>query len=485
MSRNALALCAVTRHNPKLARMVPIFSRRVSNADVVQISAFHPRVTVRRRSPSGEPHLSDGAHYFRWDAWGHLSEVDNSSSQLIRKHHYDAEGRRVRTEETVYGANGGTTVERLVYLGARLAMTFTESTNKDDMQTFGYAGGADGESFVVMTNSVSPLVDGSFALARDFQGSILALIDRTTKNVVERYRYGAFGQVSIEDASGSPLTESAYGNTRFFLGKPFDAEVGIYDLRARWYDPATGSFLSPDPLGPVDSWNLYQYGFGTPGKWMDPFGLQNSGGHGWKVDIDKDFEGASGKASKDLKRKLKKQKKEIEKREKKKVLIIALENANCAGGAYTKWTDDAVLIYISIDFWKNGGTADSIMALAKLAHEMKHAEQGDRTGLQGAETMEDYIDRRLKDEIGALDVESDFLSEAIDDVPDDIADEIRARSSAVFGYAGSGDSARNNGGIGAEAEADAEYIGGQIPTGSPRDYRRTLGDMFGSLGGRR
>ena len=121
-----------------------------------------------------------------------------------------------------------------------------------------------------------PWERGSFELARDFQGSILALIDRASGQVVERYRYTPFGEVTIEDDQGNALSESAFGNDRFFLGRPFDALTGQCDLRARWYDPTTGSFLAPDPLGPVDSWNLYQYGFGTPATWMDPWGLQAS-----------------------------------------------------------------------------------------------------------------------------------------------------------------------------------------------------------------
>ncbi|KAA3606476.1 MAG: hypothetical protein DWQ01_17605 [Planctomycetota bacterium] len=37
------------------------------------------------------------------------------------------------------------------------------------------------------------------------------------------------------------------------------------------------AFLSPDPSGPVDSWDLYQYGFGTPATWWDPTGLSSIG----------------------------------------------------------------------------------------------------------------------------------------------------------------------------------------------------------------
>ncbi|MGB0952206.1 MAG: RHS repeat-associated core domain-containing protein [Planctomycetota bacterium] len=211
---------------------------------------------------------TDGTNIFAWDAWGRLATVSQGGA-IIRIHTYDAEGRRVKT-------NDGSSTRRLVYWGARLAATFVEgSPSNTDIRTYGYAGGADGESFVEISGAGA--ANGSYALARDSQGSILAMIDRSTGAVVERYRYTPFGGVSIEDASGTGLAASAYGNDRFFMGRVFDATVGIYDLRARWYDPETGSFLAPDPLGAVDSWNMYQYGFGAPASWMDPFGLQSEG----------------------------------------------------------------------------------------------------------------------------------------------------------------------------------------------------------------
>ncbi|MBW3565715.1 MAG: DUF2235 domain-containing protein [Acidobacteria bacterium] len=44
-------------------------------------------------------------------------------------------------------------------------------------------------------------------------------------------------------------------------------------LRARWYDPDTGTFLSPDPLGYQDSSNLYAFCAGDPINCSDPTGL--------------------------------------------------------------------------------------------------------------------------------------------------------------------------------------------------------------------
>lgn len=216
----------------------------------------------------------DNTHFYGWDAWGRLSTVTNiQSGVVIRRHHYDSSGRRVRTE---YSDGTASSVSRLVYWGSRLAATFTEGASKSDIRTYGYAGGADGEAFVEV--SASGAANGSYALAKDFQGTVLAIVDRSTLTVVERYRYDIFGEVAIEDGLGQPLTASAYGNNRFFLGRPYDEEIEIYDLRARWYQPRSGSFLSPDPLGAIDSPNLFQYGFGSPGTWMDPFGLSGDGG---------------------------------------------------------------------------------------------------------------------------------------------------------------------------------------------------------------
>jgi len=44
----------------------------------------------------------------------------------------------------------------------------------------------------------------------------------------------------------------------------------------RWYSPALGQFLTPDPLGEVDGWNLHAYVDGDPINRWDPWGLDAS-----------------------------------------------------------------------------------------------------------------------------------------------------------------------------------------------------------------
>ncbi|MEO8382329.1 MAG: RHS repeat-associated core domain-containing protein, partial [Acidobacteriota bacterium] len=53
--------------------------------------------------------------------------------------------------------------------------------------------------------------------------------------------------------------------TAAFQALPFaEGLTGLVYARERWYDPGTGSFLSPDPLGYRDSANLYAFAGGDP-----------------------------------------------------------------------------------------------------------------------------------------------------------------------------------------------------------------------------
>ena len=69
------------------------------------------------------------------------------------------------------------------------------------------------------------------------------------------------------------LLRSAVGNPFLFHGQLFDYETGLVYLRARFYDPFSGMFLEPDPLGYEDSVNLYAGMRNNPVSLRDPSGL--------------------------------------------------------------------------------------------------------------------------------------------------------------------------------------------------------------------
>jgi RHS repeat-associated protein len=61
-------------------------------------------------------------------------------------------------------------------------------------------------------------------------------------------------------------------------GYYYDADVGMYLLGLRWYEPYTGRFLTPDPIGfSGDEINLYRYVANNPVNAIDSLGLNGTG----------------------------------------------------------------------------------------------------------------------------------------------------------------------------------------------------------------
>ncbi|MEX2122008.1 MAG: RHS repeat-associated core domain-containing protein [Pirellulales bacterium] len=83
--------------------------------------------------------------------------------------------------------------------------------------------------------------------------------------LVHHLVYEAFGALT----SGDPTA------TRYqFTGREWDADLGLYYYRARWYDPQTGRFISEDPIGfEGGDANLNRYVGNDPANFTDPSGL--------------------------------------------------------------------------------------------------------------------------------------------------------------------------------------------------------------------
>lgn len=89
-------------------------------------------------------------------------------------------------------------------------------------------------------------------------------------SLTDSYDYNAFG----ETISHSGTTANPYQYT----GEQLDAATGLYNLRARFYAPATDRFISRDiyDYNPADpsQFNRYSYSANNPVNYIDPAGLQ-------------------------------------------------------------------------------------------------------------------------------------------------------------------------------------------------------------------
>lgn len=87
----------------------------------------------------------------------------------------------------------------------------------------------------------------------------------------------------MTNASGTTLATRRYdpnGNLEVgsgdsgyaYTGREWDAEIGLYYNRARYYDPKVARFISEDPLGFIDGTLLYAYASNNPILYTDPTG---------------------------------------------------------------------------------------------------------------------------------------------------------------------------------------------------------------------
>jgi RHS repeat-associated protein len=82
--------------------------------------------------------------------------------------------------------------------------------------------------------------------------------------------YDPFGKAVVNedpDSNGQPVV-----NNLRFPGQYYDAETGLHYNWHRDYDPDTGRYLTPDPIGLDGGLNLYSYGEQNPVIYIDPDG---------------------------------------------------------------------------------------------------------------------------------------------------------------------------------------------------------------------
>ena len=196
-------------------------------------------------------------HNYTWDFDNRMSGADTDGDTTTDvSFEYDALGRRVKKGSTVYA-----------YSGQQVIAEYSSGANPSSPT----------EQYVYASYIDEPIIkDGTLSsgtgivyYSRNQQYSITGLTD-TSGNVVERYSYSAYGDLTIYDSTGTSIASSAYANPYTYTGRRFDTETELYHFRARVYDSSLGRFIVRDPHGFVDGMSLYGGYFAIQDK--DPSG---------------------------------------------------------------------------------------------------------------------------------------------------------------------------------------------------------------------
>ncbi|MEU3780849.1 polymorphic toxin-type HINT domain-containing protein [Streptomyces sp900129855] len=199
--------------------------------------------------------LGDGtSQTLLWDAEGHLAKVTEpveGGSDKVTEYLYDADGNRLI---------GRTPTGTTLYLGTTEVTLAKGATTAKATRYFDLGGG----------HQAVQSDDGriSFTLA-DHHGTGQLSVDATSQALAQR-RTKPFGGLR----GAEPAT---WPGTRGFVGGTVDAATGLTHLGAREYDPATGRFLSVDPLFTAtdpQQMHGYTYANNNPLTHSDPAGTE-------------------------------------------------------------------------------------------------------------------------------------------------------------------------------------------------------------------
>jgi RHS repeat-associated protein len=212
----------------------------------------------------------------------------SGQAAAYRLYQYDPNGQPVQIEKR--SAGGGVVLDQLDWDGMRklrrlrcqgqerYTAEYDSSGARVRSRLYGvdhlYSYGAgllhDEAGNTVYTPGVSQRREGADAYFHaDWIGSTRYLTNSTGLTAPTAYRFDAYGRLSA--AAGPDVTSSKFAGGH---GYENDAPGGLQLLGARYYDPAVGRFLNPDPIGFLGGLNLYEYCFGNPVGMVDPTGLQ-------------------------------------------------------------------------------------------------------------------------------------------------------------------------------------------------------------------
>ncbi len=233
---------------------------------------------------------------YHWNAQDQLVRVDQdhgSGAQTLAQYRYNAGNLRAEKFLSNAGLNKATQgrtatysplpYERIQWDGLHARRSF-EIRGTDNTQTLH----SDTDAAVLAGNTAPWLFNrtqyanglGSTSsttqLHADSNGNLVATVasEGGTAKADSLLLYSAYGSVDSE-ASGNAGT-GIRSNGHSFGSYYADPETGLLYARARYYDPASGQFISRDPVEgearlPI-TWSAYQYGRYNPYRYTDPNG---------------------------------------------------------------------------------------------------------------------------------------------------------------------------------------------------------------------
>lgn len=205
---------------------------------------------------------------YAYDGLSRLTEIETPTVRYV--YQYDSFNRRTRETQFTKGWTGQWVERKLrgLFINQNDIGQVDGNGKITQLRILGEGRGAEiGASIAIELDQVV------YIPLHDLCGNIIALMDIRGRSIAESYRYTAFGEEQIFSSWGYSQTESTISNPWRFSSKRTDP-TGLVYFGRRYYNPITGRWLTPDPIGHTAGPNLYAYVHNNPLIHLDLYGLR-------------------------------------------------------------------------------------------------------------------------------------------------------------------------------------------------------------------
>lgn len=236
---------------------------------------------IRQGSPTGALLNS-----YVYDADNNLTTKKNSAGSAIQTIAYDAKGRAKTITTSGIGTATNLTYDPYDYRIAKTDSTGSRTYLLEGEHLEAMLSGSSWKAMYLRGVVIDEIVnayyfgtDGkwvNYTFHHDNLQSLLGLSGHEG-SVLQTITYDPFGLKTS-------VTGSAAANYLHYAGREEDTDTGLYNYRARLYDPSIGRFITEDPKGFAAGVNFYAYVGNNPINANDPYGFDGQAAAAWALD---------------------------------------------------------------------------------------------------------------------------------------------------------------------------------------------------------
>jgi RHS repeat-associated protein len=195
-----------------------------------------------------------GAEQFVYDGFGRVKSITLADGR-IGQYRYDGLGRRVSVQLD------GQLVRRFVYAGGLVPLARVDADGSV-LERYVYGSQSQVPDLIIRRNGQR------MRLVTDTLGSVRAVVDIDTGQVLERRSYGAYGR-NVQDTNPGLQPFGFKGS----ISDPLADAAGLTWMGTRAYAQALARFTTPEPEGIAAAWNEHDALGGDPVNLIDSDGL--------------------------------------------------------------------------------------------------------------------------------------------------------------------------------------------------------------------